>query len=42
MLVAWFSTRWWDWCMSEDEKKVTELFLIDESYYNIGGIVLTK
>ena len=31
MLVAWFSTRWWDWCISEDEKKVTELFLIDEN-----------
>ena len=23
-------TRWWDWCMSEDEKKETEPFFIDE------------
>ena len=21
MLVAWHPTRWWDWCLSEDEKK---------------------
>ena len=21
MSVAWHSNRWWDWCMSEDEKK---------------------
>ena len=21
MLVAWHPTRWWDWCMSEDEKE---------------------
>ena len=22
MHVAWHPDRWWDWCMSEDEKKV--------------------
>ena len=22
--VAWHSSRYWDWCMSEDEKKETE------------------
>ena len=21
MPVAWHPSRWWDWCMSEDEKK---------------------
>ena len=21
MTVAWHSTRWWDWCLPEDEKK---------------------
>ena len=21
MPVAWHSTRWWDWCVSEAEKK---------------------
>ena len=21
MLIAWHPSRWWDWCMSEDEKK---------------------
>ena len=21
MPVAWHPNRWWDWCMSEDEKK---------------------
>ena len=23
-------TKWWDWCMSEDEKKEIEPFLIEE------------
>ena len=21
MSIAWHPSRWWDWCMSEDEKK---------------------
>ena len=26
--IAWYPSRWWDWCVSEDEKKETEkLFL---------------
>ena len=24
MSIAWHPSRWWDWCMSEDEKKETE------------------
>ena len=24
MPVAWHPSRWWDWCMSEDQKKETE------------------
>ena len=24
MPIAWHPTRWWNWCMSEDEKKETE------------------
>ena len=28
MPIAWHPSRYWDWCMSEDEKKETEkLFL---------------
>ena len=27
--VIWCLTRWWDWCLSEDEKK-KNLFLVDE------------
>ena len=30
MSVAWHLTRWWDCCMSEDEKKEIKPFLIDE------------
>ena len=32
MPVAWHPTRWWDCCMSKDEKKKEEIepFLIDE------------
>ena len=22
--IAWHPSRWWNWCMSEDEKKGTE------------------
>ena len=24
LLIAWHLSRYWDWCMSEDEKKETE------------------
>ena len=24
MPIAWHPSRWWDWCMSEDEKRDTE------------------
>ena len=24
MRVTWHPSRWWDWCMSEDEKQETE------------------
>ena len=24
--ITWHSSRWWDWCVSEDEKKATEKF----------------
>ena len=30
MPVAWYSNRWWDWCMSEDEKKEIDLMFIEE------------
>ena len=26
MPVPWHSRRWWDWCMSEDEKKIDPIF----------------
>ena len=29
MPTAWHPSRWWDWCVTEDEKKETEeIFLI--------------
>ena len=31
MLVAWHSTRWWDWCVLEDEKKEVEQFFTDKA-----------
>ena len=24
MRIAWHPSRWWDWCLDEDEKKETE------------------
>ena len=31
MTAAWHPTRWWDWCLSEDEKKEIEPFLLMKS-----------
>ena len=30
MSVEWPPTRWWDWCMLEDEKKEIDLFFTDK------------
>ena len=30
ILVAWHLTRWWDWCVSEEEKNGIEPIFIDE------------
>ena len=30
MPVAWHPNRWWDWCMSEDEKKEIDPMFIEE------------
>ena len=30
MPVAWLPNRWWDWCMSEDEKKEIDAMFIEE------------
>ena len=29
MPIAWHPRRWWDWCMSEEEKKETENFFFN-------------
>ena len=26
--IAWHPSRWWDWCVPEDEKKETEKLLV--------------
>ena len=30
MPVAWHPNKWWDWCMSEDEKKEIDPVFIEE------------
>ena len=30
MPVAWHPSRWWDWCVSEDEKKEIDPMFIEE------------
>ena len=30
MLIAWDPNRWWDWCMSEDEKKEIKMIFVEE------------
>ena len=29
MHVAWYPTKWWDWCLPEDEKKETEMIFTE-------------
>ena len=30
MPAVWHLNRWWDWCMSEDEKKEIDPMLIEK------------
>ena len=30
MPVVWYPNRWWDWCMSKDEKKEIDPMFIEE------------
>ena len=30
MPITWHPSRWWDWCMSEDEKIEIEMIFIKE------------
>ena len=30
MSAAWHPKRWWDWCVSEDEKKEIDPMLTEE------------
>ena len=34
--VAWDPTRWWDWCLPEDDKKEIEPTFTDESQCKVG------
>ena len=36
MPITWHPTRWWNWCLPEDEKKEIKLF------FKKHGIVATK
>ena len=37
MAVAWHQTRWWNWCISEDEKKEKESIFTDKSFKKLGN-----
>ena len=30
MPVAWHPNRWWDWCLSEDDKKEVDPVFMEE------------
>ena len=42
MPVAWHPTRWWDWCIPEDQKKEVKPFLDEGKEYKVAVIVSTK
>ena len=37
MHAAWPPTRWWDWCMSEDQKKGIEPLFTDKNQLKKSG-----
>ena len=38
MPVAWHPSRWWDWCMSEDEKKKKKIKSLLKSYESVSVV----
>ena len=38
MPSAWHPSRWWDWCVPEDEKKETENFFLTTSFAEIKNV----
>ena len=32
MAIAWHPNRWWDWCLSEDEKKEIESIFTEQCF----------
>ena len=32
MSVAWHPNRWWDWCVSQDEKKEIEWIFTEKCF----------
>ena len=42
MPLAWHPTRWWDWCMSQDEKmkkkKEIEPFFVNKNKCKVSNI----
>ena len=40
--VAWHPSRWWDWCVLEDEKKDTEIFFFFDHLICVLSIRLSK
>ena len=37
-LVAWHPSRWWKWCVPEDDKKETEKFFLTTWYTEIKNV----
>ena len=42
MSIAWHPSRWWDWCVPEDEKKETEKIFLTTSYTEIKNVLIKR
>ena len=42
MHIAWHPSRWWDWCMSEDEKRETEKIMDINMYFFVSDDQIQK
>ena len=40
--IAWHQSRWWDWCVPEDEKKETEKLFLTTWYAEIKNVLIKR
>ena len=42
MPIAWHPSRWWDWCVPNEEKEETEKLFLNIWYAEIKNVLIKK